>query len=967
MKKLTLFFVFAFLAIFSSLFAQKNYPYETAPNDPLNARIYKLENGLTVYLTQYQEAPRIQTYIAVKVGSKNDPAETTGLAHYFEHMMFKGTPDFGTTDWAKEEIYIDMIETLFEQYRMMTDEKDRASLYKIIDSISYQASKLAIPNEYDKAMKFIGSQGTNAGTANDYTVYIENIPSNQLENWAIIQANRFDHPVLRLFHTELETVYEEKNMSLTNDNRKAGEALLAGLFPNHPYGQQTTLGEAEHLKNPSMKNIREFYEKYYVANNMAVAMSGDFEFDDAIAIIDKYFSKLRSGKVPELNYNGEKPITQPVVKEVIGLEAEFLNMAFRVDLPANDLNIYVLNMLTRILSNGKAGLIDLNLNQKQAVMGAGAGAYVLCDNSALFLTGKPKEGQTLEEVRDLLLEQIDLLKKGKFSDDLLTSAVNNMRLSEMRQLESNSSRARMMYNAFLNNISWTVASQSIANYSKVTKKEIVDFANQYFNDNYVIVYKRQGTPEEVAKVNKPPITPIHINRDDESDFLKKIKENKVEPLQPVFIDFNKDMTIIPNNECEIYYIKNVENETFNLQFRYKIGELNDLRLTFATEYIDYLGTSKMSAEEVQEMFYKLACTMNLSCGDEYTTLTISGLSDNFEKALQLTLSVMKDAQPNAEALKNLISDDLKARNDAKSNQNAVQTALLSYGEFGPALAKHILSEEQLHKLTPEELIGLVKELLNEKPEIYYYGNLSAEAFAQFLLKEYKLPQKFHEPTDPCVFERIPVKENQVFFIHYDAKQARLFTYSDGTSFDVKELPKLNMYNQYFGGSMNAIVFQEMREKRSLAYTAQSRYISANELDKNNYNFSFIATQNDKVADAFDAFNELFNDMPQSEAAFNLAKEGAMQAIETNRIQKTAIFNAWRTAQKMGIDYDINKVLYDEYKNFTLDDVVKFNHQFIKDKKKIYMISAKESDMNFEEIETKFGPVKKLTLEDIFGY
>ncbi|MCL2167939.1 MAG: insulinase family protein, partial [Lentimicrobiaceae bacterium] len=625
MKKSILFFFVAFFATISVLFAQKNYPYETVPNDPLNARIYKLDNGLTVFLTQYQEAPRIQTYIAVKVGSKNDPAETTGLAHYFEHMMFKGTPDFGTTDWLQEKILIDQIENLFEQYRLLTNEDERAALYKIIDQLSFQASKLAIPNEYDKMMKTIGSQGTNAGTSNDYTVYIENIPSNQLENWAIIQANRFDNPVLRLFHTELETVYEEKNMSLTNDNRKASEALLAGLFPNHPYGQQTTLGESEHLKNPSMKNIREFYEKYYVPNNMAVAMSGDFEFDNAIAIIDKYFSKLTSGNVPKLNYSGEKPITQPVVKEVTGLEAEFLNLAFRVDLPANDPDIFILNMLSRVLSNGKAGLIDLNLNQKQAVMSAGAGAYVLCDNSALYLSGKPKEGQTLEEVRDLLLQQIDLLKQGKFNEDLLTGAINNMRLSEMRQLESNGSRARMMYSAFLNNIPWTVASQSISNYSKITKKDIVNFANKYFNDNYVIVYKRQGTPEEVAKVNKPPITPIHINREAESDFMKKIKENKVEPIQPVFVDFKKDMTTIPDKNCDIYYINNEENFTFNLQFRYKVGELNDLRLTFATEYIEYLGTSTMSAEEIQEEFYKLACNMNLSCGDEYTTLTVSGL------------------------------------------------------------------------------------------------------------------------------------------------------------------------------------------------------------------------------------------------------------------------------------------------------------------------------------------------------
>jgi predicted Zn-dependent peptidase len=357
----------------------------------------------------------------------------------------------------------------------------------------------------------------------------------------------------------------------------------------------------------------------------------------------------------------------------------------------------------------------------------------------------------------------------------------------------------------------------------------------------------------------------------------------------------------------------------------------------------------------------------MASGNEYTTLTISGLSDNFIEALKLSILVMKDVQPHTPTLQDFISNALKARNDAKSNQNAVQNALRSYGEFGPDLAQHILSEEQLKQLTANELTNLVKDLLNMKPEIYYYGDLSAEQFNKVLLKYYKIPKKFIEPEKAKKFNRIQVNDNQVYFVHYDAKQARLYTYSDGEPFDLNELPNINMYNQYFGGSMNAIVFQEMREKRSLAYTARSVYVSADKAKKNNYNMSYIATQNDKVIDAFEAFNELFNDMPQSEVAFTLAKEATLQAIESNRTQKTAIFNAWRTAQSMKIDYDINKVLYDAYKNFTLDDVVNFNQKYIKEKKKIYMISAKEIDMNFEELEAKFGPVKKLTLEDIFGY
>ena len=116
---------------------------------------------------------------------------------------------------------------------------ERKKIYREIDSISYQASLIAIPNEYDKLMAAIGANGTNAYTSQDVTCYVENIPSNQIDNWARIQADRFKHPVLRGFHTELETIYEEKNMSLTNDGRKMAEAMLETLFPNHPYGTQT--------------------------------------------------------------------------------------------------------------------------------------------------------------------------------------------------------------------------------------------------------------------------------------------------------------------------------------------------------------------------------------------------------------------------------------------------------------------------------------------------------------------------------------------------------------------------------------------------------------------------------------------------------------------------------------------------------------------------------------------------------
>ena len=302
MKRFNLFFAIVIMSLtFLGACSQKGVDYKTYPNDPINARIYTLDNGLKVYMSVNTETPRIQTYVAVRVGGKNDPSETTGLAHYFEHLMFKGTEKFGTQDYEKEKPLLDEIERLFEVYRSTENEDERRSIYQVIDSISYEASEYAIPNEYDKLMASIGATGTNAYTGFDMTVYTDNIPSNQIDNWARIQADRFSNNVIRGFHTELETVYEEKNMSLTRDGRKVNEQLMAALFPHHPYGQQTVLGTQEHLKNPSITTIKEYYRTYYVPNNMAICLAGDFDPDEMIGIIEQYFGDMMPNPdLPEL-------------------------------------------------------------------------------------------------------------------------------------------------------------------------------------------------------------------------------------------------------------------------------------------------------------------------------------------------------------------------------------------------------------------------------------------------------------------------------------------------------------------------------------------------------------------------------------------------------------------------------------------------------------------------------------------
>ena len=440
MKKLLL-FAAVIAAMLAAACSNSKYKYETVKGDPLNTKIYTLDNGLKVYMSVNKETPRIQTYIAVNVGGKNDPAETTGLAHYFEHLMFKGTQQFGTSDFAAEKPMLDEIENLFEVYRKTTDEAERAAIYHRIDSISYEASKIAIPNEYDKLMSAIGANGTNAFTSQDMTVYVEDIPSNEIDNWARIQADRFKNPVIRGFHTELETIYEEKNMSLTQDSRKVWEAMDAALFPHHPYGTQTVLGTQEHLKNPSITNVRNYHKTYYVPNNMAVCVSGDFDPDEMVATIEKYFGDMQPNpNLPKLHFEPEQPITAPVVKEVYGLEAANVMLGWRLP-GANDKSTDISDIVGSILYNGQAGLIDLDLNQQQKVLSAYGYASTQPDYSSFLVAGRPKTGQSLDEVRDLLLAEVAKLRDGDFDENLIEATINNYKMQLMRSFEENDSRA----------------------------------------------------------------------------------------------------------------------------------------------------------------------------------------------------------------------------------------------------------------------------------------------------------------------------------------------------------------------------------------------------------------------------------------------------------------------------------------------------------------------------------------------
>lgn len=942
---------------------KNGYNYEIVENDPSGTRIYTLDNGLKVYLAQNKEEPRIQTYIPVRTGSNNDPEDNTGLAHYLEHMLFKGTSKIGSHNWETEKVYLKQISDLYESHKAEPDAEKKKAIYKQIDSISNIAANYAVANEYDKMISSLGASGTNAHTWFDETVYKNNIPANELEKWMIIESERFSELVLRLFHTELEAVYEEFNRSQDNDFRLIHYALMKNLFPQSRYGSQTTIGTSEHLKNPSLVAIDNYFHEYYVPNNMAVVLVGDLEFDSTIKLVDQYFGSYKKGAEPSRYVGKETPLKNIVKVEVASPSAERFQMAYRFG-GTRSHDAKLLTIMDMLLSNSVAGLIDLNINQKQKAQYAGSSTMMMKDFSAHIFTGMPKQGQTMDEVKDLILGQIDLIKKGEFDEWMIEAIVNDLKKSRQQVLENSNWLATEMYNSFIQEQTWAEVVAELDELSKITKADIVKFANEHYQDNYVIVYKNQGENKDLVRVENPGITPVNLNRENESQFYQDFQKLTTTEIQPVFVDFNQSIKKEKIKNTTISSIENKTNDLSSLYYITEMGSDHNKKLSLAVNYLDYLGTNKYSPEELKKEFYKIGIDYGVGDGSKRTFVYINGLQENMEKGIELFEHLLANAKADQEAYDNYVEKILKGRNDSKTNKGQIQNALNQYAMYGAeSRFRDNLSEAELRAINPQELVDLLKDFLNYPHYVFYYGK-DLKGTKKAVEKHHNFGSQKPIPA-PKVYAQ-PATTGKVYFTPYDMVQAEISLRSRESKFDKNLLTPSSVFNEYFGSGLSSIVFQEIRESKSLAYSAYSVYANSSEQDKYNYVMAYIGTQANKLPQAVEALHDLMNDMPQAENQFQNSKNAALKKIATSRYNKAGIFFYWLNLQERGIDYDINRDIYAQTQKLTLKDLENFFNQHIKGKKFNIGLIGKKENLDWDAVNA-MGEVTELTLEELFGY
>jgi zinc protease len=943
------------------------YTYETVENDPLNTLIYTLDNGLKVYMSINRDEPRIQTNIAVNTGSKQDPADATGLAHYLEHMVFKGTSKLATINWEEEKVLLKRISDLYEKRRGVTDIAERKAIYHQIDSLSGEAAKFAVPNEYDKMISSIGAKGTNAYTSVERTVYINDIPSNEFEKWLSIESERFRELVLRLFHTELEAVYEEYNRSRDSDYWLAYETMAKNLFKKHQYGTQSTIGTSEHLKNPSMEKIHEYFNEKYVPNNMAIVLSGDVDPDKSIDLIKKYFGDYKTKEVPEFVVQVEDEIKEPEYITVQGTDAAWVSIGYRLPGIKSE-DIYMVNLFDALLNNGQAGLIDLNLIKAQKVLDAYSGADVNKDYSSFELSGNPREGQSLEEVKDLLLAEIEKVKAGDFEEWMLPAIIKDFKLSEQQRNLYNSARAGMMTNAFIMGTDWADVVNENDKLSAVTKKDIVAFANKYFKNNYVVVYKETG-PRDVLKVEKPAITQVPLNRDTTSAFAANFEKMESTRMTPIFDDYKSEVKEDKlNANIPLYYVENTTNETFSLNYILDMGSFSDQEMALAVEYLDYLGTDKYSANELQLELFKLGLSYSVYAAQERVYVSLSGLDESLEQGIELFEHILANVEPNQEAFENGVADKLKDREDAKLSKGAIfYGGMMNYGQYGDVSPmKNIYSEEQLKALDPSNLVTKIKELTSYEHYVYYYGRKDMEEVKTLLNKYHKTPEQLKPLIVAKEFPELKMESNKVYFVHYDMVQSEVMMLSNVGPYDKNLAATTNVFNQYFGSGLSSIIFQEIRESKALAYSAYSYFSTPNKLNKSHYVRAYVGTQVDKLGDAKIAMMELMNNMPEVEDQFQDSKMAALKKIETSRTKRASLFWRYLSSKEMGRDYDLNQDIYPEIKTLELTDLKAFFNKNIKGRNYTYLVIGNRDLVDMDVLK-EMGEFQELTLEEIFGY
>ena len=951
------------------VFACCSYQSQAEDLNALKVKEYRLENGLTVWLNEDHSQPKVFGAVVVKAGAKDCP--DTGIAHYFEHMMFKGTDRIGTLDYESEKVLLDSIAMKYDELAMTEDTAARARLQKEINELSIRSSEYVIPNEFNRLINRFGGSGLNAATSYDATIYFNTFSPQYMVQWAEINSERLINPVFRLFQSELETVYEEKNMYGDFIGGQVMDTLMARYFGPHPYAYPI-IGSTKNLKNPRLTEMHKFFEDYYVASNMALILSGDFDAQQVMPILEKAFSRIRSGNAPKQEkvmlppFNGRE--TMKVKFPIPFIKA--MGLGFR-GVSANHEDQVALNIAVNLLNNANGtGYLD-KLMVEHKLMGALAINESMNEAGILAVAIMPKLLiQSYSSAEKMVWDEINRVKNGDFSDEMF----NSLKLEQKRQyassLENIDSRATVMMNLFSQGKSWNDYLNEVARIESITKEDVVRVAQKYFSNNYLCVTKSTGKyPKD--NLPKPAFSPVvPRNADASSSYAKQLEKIPEQQVAPRIIDFEKDVkTSKLTPLVTLYTTPNPLNDIFTLNISYGIGALEQPELMQLTNYLQLLGTESLSFEQFRSRLQSIGSTLAFDVTPDAFVMKVTGFDNHIDETMELVGDFIRHAKADDKKLRQIV-DDAKVSEKAffKSGDNVASALLeqVKYGDQSRYLRK--LSLSQIKKLKGKDLLAVYGKVRSVQCDLHYCGTLPVEKVIGTIRQHLPLERTTVASNSPYYRELKQYDRPTVFFIDMpDMAQSIVYGYVKGDPVDDKASRHASrLFSVYFGGDMSSLMFQEIREFRSFAYRTSGRYQLPNHAHKGTAGSftAMLSTQSDKTLDALGVLDSLIREMPLKPERMEAVKPTLVNRINNDYPPFRNLSEKVASARMEGFDRDPAEEFLRDIATMDMQDISRFYREQISGRPVVYVIAGNRKHIDMKKL-AEYGTIIKVKKKDIY--
>ena len=946
--------------------------------DKLKVETFYLPNGLKVLVAEDHSEPKIFGSMIVHAGSKHEDTAATGVAHYFEHMMFKGTDRIGTTDWVKEKPILDSISAAYDRLHDARSDEERNMIQLEINRLNVEASKYAIPNETDAILQKMGCTGLNAATSYDYTIYYNYLPSNQLENWMEVYAERFRNPVYRLFQSELETVYEEK---VKNDNKPSIQfirRMFREAFGDHPYGRET-IGYGRHLKCPQPSAMQRFYDQYYVASNMTLLLVGDLNASQARTLTERYFSNLPRGEKAE-----KKPYDLPRYDRQVAKKMKLtqLSMGFIIfpGVSVNNPDKMALDMASKLIA-GSNGLLD-ELASNTEIMSAQHLLYSFEESGLNTILYMPIPlFQSHKKAEKKIFAALDSIAQGRFSDALFESIKVQALRERKEQTESLKKTALLLQSLETAGSSyqqWLEDNQRLQN---LTRQDIMDVANRYFNRNHCTILRSKRGTAPTEEAIKPAWEHLEAqNAGVSSPFAQKIYDRPVAEVTPQVIVFDTNQTIKQSSNqsvvsilpltptCKMYSAANPRNDIFTLKIYYHYGTLDNPNLAMAVDCFELLGADSLAREEFNIEVERLGGSFYLSAGNDYTTLSISGFDENFDTIMALVMRKINHPRPGKYTIDIMVEAMNAERKSYRKDASAWSDALLEYAIYGDSSTYvNRLSAEEVKQMKVEDFLAMIEPIYGRDGYVTYVGNADPKRVAEMLVTanlvrpDVTVMPKQRKKTHHKYNEDIVLYATNSKFVKSD-----IYIIVECPEFDFSDEYRSFVYDDYMGGGMNSVFFQEIREFRSLGYNTYTTFNKDFSKHNRPVFLAYLGSQSDKTLEGVEVMTDLLTRFPEREDKFRLTRDYLVAT-------RNGKYIGFRNLPQQVRDWmEVNHLTADprartteKIKNMTYDELCEFHRKYIEGRPRITVISGNAEKFSPDEL-SRFGKLRELKFEDIFG-